>query len=46
MYEDECWYCEPCAARCPTSALIVFGTHTIRRAGEFGQSDREGCGEA
>jgi len=32
MYEDECWYCEPRAAHCPTSAVTVFGTHTIRLA--------------
>src|ERR1043165_3314087 len=23
MHVDECWYCGPCAARCPTGAVTV-----------------------
>lgn len=23
MYVDECWYCGPCAARCPVGAVTV-----------------------
>jgi NAD-dependent dihydropyrimidine dehydrogenase PreA subunit len=23
MHVDECWYCGPCAARCPTDAVTV-----------------------
>ncbi len=23
MYVDECWYCGPCAARCPVGAVSV-----------------------
>ena len=30
MYVDECWYCGPCAARCPTGAVTVNMPYLIR----------------
>ena len=45
MYEDECWYCQPRATHCPTSAVTVSAptpSGGLAVAGEFGQSDRRG----
>jgi hypothetical protein len=45
MYEDECWYCEPRAAHCPTSAETVSAptpSGWLAVADEFGQADRGG----
>lgn len=30
MHVDECWYCGPCAARCPTGAVTVNMPYLIR----------------
>ncbi|MGV7942604.1 4Fe-4S dicluster domain-containing protein, partial [Mycobacterium kansasii] len=30
MYVDECWYCGPCAARCPTGAVTVNMPYLLR----------------
>ncbi len=30
MHVDECWYCGPCAARCPTGAVSVNMPYLIR----------------
>src|SRR5690606_41596350 len=30
MHVDECWYCGPCAARCPTGAVTVNMPFLIR----------------
>lgn len=38
MHVDECWYCGPCAARCPTGAV---GPGHARRGGA-GQCERGG----
>ena len=27
---DECWYCGPCAARCPTGAVTVNMPYLLR----------------
>jgi ferredoxin len=45
LHEDQCWYCEPCAARCPTSAGTVSAptpSGWLAMADEFGQADRGG----
>ncbi|WP_338757931.1 ferredoxin family protein [Nocardia vulneris] len=30
MHVDECWYCGPCAARCPTGAVTVNMPYLLR----------------
>ena len=30
MHVDECWYCGPCAARCPTGAVTVNIPYLLR----------------
>ena len=30
MHVDECWYCGPCAVRCPTGAVTVNMPHLLR----------------
>lgn len=30
MHVDECWYCGPCAARCPTEAVTVNMPYLLR----------------
>ena len=30
MHVDECWYCGPCAARCPTGAVTVNMPYLVR----------------
>lgn len=30
MHVDECWYCMPCADRCPTNAVIVNMPYLLR----------------
>jgi NAD-dependent dihydropyrimidine dehydrogenase PreA subunit len=30
MHVDECWYCGPCADRCPTGAVTVNMPYLIR----------------
>jgi NAD-dependent dihydropyrimidine dehydrogenase PreA subunit len=30
MHVDECWYCGPCAARCPTDAVTVNMPYLLR----------------
>lgn len=30
MHVDECWYCGPCAARCPTEAVTVNIPYLLR----------------
>ena len=30
MYVDECWYCGPCADRCPTDAVTVNIPYLLR----------------
>ena len=30
MHVDECWYCGPCAARCPTGAVTVRIPYLLR----------------
>ena len=30
MHVDECWYCGPCAARCPSGAVTVNIPYLLR----------------
>jgi NAD-dependent dihydropyrimidine dehydrogenase PreA subunit len=30
MHVDECWYCGPCADRCPTGAVTVNIPYLLR----------------
>ncbi|GAB3000750.1 indolepyruvate ferredoxin oxidoreductase subunit alpha [Saccharothrix stipae] len=30
MHVDECWYCGPCAARCPTGAVQINMPYLLR----------------
>jgi NAD-dependent dihydropyrimidine dehydrogenase PreA subunit len=30
MHVDECWYCGPCAVRCPTGAVTVNMPYLLR----------------
>lgn len=30
MHVDECWYCMPCADRCPTNAVFVNMPYLLR----------------
>ncbi|SFT04636.1 4Fe-4S dicluster domain-containing protein [Saccharopolyspora flava] len=30
MHVDECWYCGPCAARCPTGAVTINMPYLLR----------------
>lgn len=30
MYVDECWYCGPCAARCPVDAVTIDIPYLLR----------------
>ena len=30
MHVDECWYCGPCAARCPTDAVTINMPYLLR----------------
>src|SRR4029077_9160762 len=43
MHVDECWYCGPCAARCPTGAVTVNMPYLIRGGPHSEESPEPPC---